>query len=109
MHAHGPGLLHSKKPVYKMEDLKGLKIRSYGFNARVAKMLGGVPVAMPQNSVYEALQKGVVDASLSPYEVLNSVLPEGSYIFYFGVDLNANGMIDFSSLYYDSVPVTVTP
>lgn len=70
MHAHGPGLLHSKKPVYKMEDLKGLKIRSYGFNARVAKMLGGVPVAMPQPSVYEALQKGVVDASLSPYEVL---------------------------------------
>jgi TRAP-type C4-dicarboxylate transport system substrate-binding protein len=53
-----------------MEDLKGLKIRSYGFNARVAEMLGGVPVAMPQPGVYEALQKGVVDASLSPYEVL---------------------------------------
>jgi len=70
MHAHGPGLLHSKKPVEKMEDLKGLKIRSYGFNARVAEMLGGVPVAMPQSGVYEALQKGVVDASLSPYEVL---------------------------------------
>jgi TRAP-type C4-dicarboxylate transport system substrate-binding protein len=70
MHAHGPGLLHSKKIVRKMEDLKGLKIRSYGFNARVAEMLGGVPVAMPQSGVYEALQKGVVDASLSPYEVL---------------------------------------
>jgi TRAP-type C4-dicarboxylate transport system substrate-binding protein len=70
MHAHGPGLLHSKKIVGKMEDLKGLKIRSYGFNARVAEMLGGVPVAMPQPGVYEALQKGVVDASLSPYEVL---------------------------------------
>ncbi|RLB07564.1 MAG: C4-dicarboxylate ABC transporter substrate-binding protein, partial [Deltaproteobacteria bacterium] len=25
LHAHGPGLLHSKKPVYKLEDLKGLK------------------------------------------------------------------------------------
>lgn len=70
MHAHGPGILHSKKTVTKMEDLKGLKIRSYGFNARVAEMLGGVPVAMPQPEVYEALQKGVVDASLSPYEVL---------------------------------------
>ena len=70
LHAHGPGVLHSKKPVYKMEDLKGLKIRSYGFNAKVAEALGGVPVAMPQPGVYEALQKGVVDASLSPYEVL---------------------------------------
>jgi len=69
-HAHGPGLLHSKKIVNKLEDLKGLKIRSYGFNAKVAKLLGGVPVAMPQPGVYEALQKGVVDASLSPYEVL---------------------------------------
>ena len=69
LHAHGPGLLQSKKLVYKMEDLKGLKIRSYGFNAGVAKQLGGVPVAMPQPRVYEALQKGVVDASLSPYEV----------------------------------------
>ena len=70
MHAHGPGVLHSKKSVKTLEDLKGLKIRSYGFNARVAEMLGGVPVAMPQPGVYEALQKGVVDASLSPYEVL---------------------------------------
>ncbi len=70
LHAHGPGLLHSKKVVRKLEDLKGLKIRSYGFNAKVAELLGGVPVAMPQPGVYEALQKGVVDASLSPYEVL---------------------------------------
>lgn len=70
LHAHGPGLLHSKKPVYKMEDLKGLKVRSYGFNAKVVEALGGVPVAMGQGGVYEALQKGVVDATLSPIEVL---------------------------------------
>ena len=70
LHAHGPGLLHSKKAVYKMEDVKGLKIRSYGFNAKTAAALGGVPVAMGQGGVYEALQKGVVDATLSPMEVL---------------------------------------
>jgi TRAP-type C4-dicarboxylate transport system substrate-binding protein len=70
LHAHGPGLLHSKKAVYKMEDMKGLKIRSYGFNAKTAEALGGVPVAMGQGGVYEALQKGVVDATLSPMEVL---------------------------------------
>ena len=70
LHAHGPGLLHSKKAVSKMEDMKGLKIRSYGFNAKTAAALGGVPVAMGQGGVYEALQKGVVDATLSPMEVL---------------------------------------
>lgn len=70
LHAHGPGLLHSKKAVANLDDLKGLKIRSYGFNAKLAEALGGVPVAMDQGAVYEALQKGVADATLSPMEVL---------------------------------------
>ncbi len=70
LHAHGPGLLHSKKAVYKLEDIKGLKIRSTGFCAKLVKALGGVPVAMGQGGTYEALQKGVVDATFSPIEVL---------------------------------------
>lgn len=69
-HAHGPGILHSKKPVYKLEDIKGMKIRSYGFNAKMTSALGAVPVAMTQAGVYEALQKGVADGTFSPSEVL---------------------------------------
>ena len=69
-HAHGPGILHSKKPVRKLEDLKGMKVRSYGFNAKMTSALGAVPVAMSQAGVYEALQKGVADATFSPAEVL---------------------------------------
>jgi TRAP-type C4-dicarboxylate transport system substrate-binding protein len=70
LHAHGPGLLHSKVPVKTMADVKGMKIRSTGFSAKVAKALGGVPVAMGQGDAYEALQKGVAEATLSPMEVL---------------------------------------
>lgn len=70
LHAHGPGLLHSKVPVRKLEDLKGLKVRSYGFNAKVTEALGAVPVAMGQGEVYQALQRGVADATFSPIEVL---------------------------------------
>jgi TRAP-type C4-dicarboxylate transport system substrate-binding protein len=70
LHAHGPGLLHSKKEVKKLEDVRGLKIRATGFSAKVASALGGAPVAMGQGGAYEALQKGVVDATLSPMEVL---------------------------------------
>jgi TRAP-type C4-dicarboxylate transport system substrate-binding protein len=70
LHAHGPGILHSKKPVRALEDLKGLKIRSYGFNAKMTAALGAVPVAMSQSGVYEALQKGVADGTFSPSEVL---------------------------------------
>ncbi|MFC1820128.1 TRAP transporter substrate-binding protein [Thermodesulfobacteriota bacterium] len=69
-HAHGPGILHSKKPVRKLEDLRGMKVRSYGFNAKMTSALGAVPVAMPQSGVYEALQKGVADATIAPMEVL---------------------------------------
>jgi TRAP-type transport system periplasmic protein len=68
--AHGPGILHSKKPVRKMEDLKGMKIRSYGFSVGMAEALGGVPVAMPQSGAYEALQKCVAEATIAPMEVL---------------------------------------
>ena len=69
-HAHGPGILHSKKPVHKLADIKGMKVRSYGFNAKMTSALGAVPVAMSQAGVYEALQKGVADATFSPSEVL---------------------------------------
>lgn len=70
-HAHGPGLLHTRKvAVRKLEDIKGLKIRCYGYNKALVKELGGVPVTMGQGDVYEALQKGVVDGTLSPMEVL---------------------------------------
>lgn len=70
IHAHGPGILASKKPVRKLEDFKGLKVRATGLSAMIVESLGGTPVALPQPDTYEALQKGVVDATLCPLETL---------------------------------------
>ncbi len=70
LHAHGPGILHTKTPVEKLEDLKGLKIRCSGTSAKVVSALGATPVAMPQNESYDALQKGVVDGLMTPIESL---------------------------------------
>lgn len=70
LHAHGPGLLHTQKPVNTMADLKGMKIRSTGLSAKIVENLGGVSVAMPQGGTYEALQKGVVQGTLAPMETL---------------------------------------
>ena len=70
IHAHGPGLLHTKKPVTTLEQLKGMKIRSTGLSAKVVEALGGVPVAMPQGQTYESLQKGVVEGTFAPIETL---------------------------------------
>jgi TRAP-type C4-dicarboxylate transport system substrate-binding protein len=69
LHAHGPGLVFTnKKPVRKLEDMKGLKFRAHGTSADVAQALGGTPVPKPMPETYEMLQKGVVDGALYPLE-----------------------------------------
>ncbi len=70
VHAHGPGLLASKKPVRSLDDLKGLKVRGTGLSLKIVDALGGTSVGMAQGDTYEALQKGVVDATLCPIETL---------------------------------------
>lgn len=70
VHAHGPGILASKKPARRLEDLKGLKVRATGLSSKIVESLGAAPVGMSQPETYEALQKGVVDATLCPIETL---------------------------------------
>ena len=69
-HAHGPGFLHTKKPVATLDDLKGQKIRCTGLAAKIVTALGGTPVAMPMGETYDALSRGVVDGSMAPLESL---------------------------------------
>jgi TRAP-type C4-dicarboxylate transport system substrate-binding protein len=69
LHAHGPGFINTRdKVVTKLEDLKGLRIRSTGMSAEMVKALGGTPVAMGMGDAYQSLQKGVVDGSAHPME-----------------------------------------
>lgn len=70
VHAHGPGILATKKAIKTMDDLKGLKVRATGLSSKIVEALGGTPVAMPQPETYEALAKGVVEATLCPIETL---------------------------------------
>jgi len=70
VHAHGPGILASKKPVHSLADMKGLKVRATGLSAKIVEALGATPVAMSQPETYEALSKGVVEATLCPIETL---------------------------------------
>jgi TRAP-type transport system periplasmic protein len=89
VHAHGPGILASKKPVKSMDDLKGLKVRATGLSAKVAESLGATPVAMSQPETYEALAKGVVEGTLCPVETLKG-WKQGEVIQYV-VDSSAVG------------------
>jgi TRAP-type transport system periplasmic protein len=67
----GPFIIHTnKKPVNKLEDLKGLKIRAAGPTEGVVRALGGTPVSLHVTESYDALQKGVVDGVMLPTEAL---------------------------------------
>jgi len=68
LHGHGPGILHTKKEVKNLQDLKGLKIRCTGLATKISEKLGAAPVAMPMGDTYDALSRGVVDGSMAPYE-----------------------------------------
>lgn len=69
-HGHGPGIIHTKKPVQKLEDIKGLKIRSTGMTTKIVGALGAAPVGMTMSEAYDALQKGVVEGIICPVEAL---------------------------------------
>ena len=71
VHVHGPGLFHSRDPITKLEDLKGMKVRG---GSRIVNImlgqLGATPVGMPVPAVGEALSKGVITATTIPWEVV---------------------------------------
>ena len=70
-HAHGPGVVFTtEKPVRKMEDLKGLVIRSTGVGAKIMEALGAEGYGASQGEAYELMSKGTIDGSFTPREVL---------------------------------------
>jgi len=110
VHTHGPGLFHSKDPITKLEDLKGMKVRG---GSRVINImleqLGAVPVGMPVPAVGEALSKGVISATTIPYEIVPALKvqqivknhtgfsgPKGLYTQTFAVAMNKGA--------YDKLP-----
>ncbi len=72
LHGHGPGFLHTKTAVEKLEDLKGMKIRCTGLAKKIVEKLGAVPVAMTMGETYDALKRGVVEGSMAPQESLKT-------------------------------------
>ena len=72
LHGAAPSLVISKKPVRKLEDLKGLTIRAPGVAGDIIKALGGTPAPTPMMEVYDALAKGVNDGVYTPYETLKT-------------------------------------
>jgi TRAP-type mannitol/chloroaromatic compound transport system substrate-binding protein len=74
-----------RKEIKSVADLKGLKMRIGGFAGKVLERMGGVPTNIPGGEIYQALEKGTIDAAewVGPYDDLklgfNKVAPHYYY------------------------------
>ncbi len=59
-----------RKEIKGLADMKGLKFRVGGFGGRVLTKLGVVPQNIPGGEIYQALEKGTIDAAewVGPYD-----------------------------------------
>jgi len=64
---------HAKSAMTKMEDVKGKRIQVTSTQVKnIVSALGGSVAALPIPTMYENLQKGVVDAGVTPWPGLYS-------------------------------------
>jgi TRAP-type mannitol/chloroaromatic compound transport system substrate-binding protein len=59
-----------RKEMKSLADMKGLKFRIGGFAGKVIERMGGVPQNLPGGEIYQALEKGTIDAAewVGPYD-----------------------------------------
>lgn len=67
-----PASINTTKPVRKLDDLKGLKIRAPGVMGEIIAALGGTPTPTPMPEVYDAIAKGVDDGAFGVFEMLKT-------------------------------------
>jgi TRAP-type transport system periplasmic protein len=98
---HGPGqMFNTKRPITKVEDLAGMKIRSGGgISEEMARALGASAFVKPAPESYELLSSGVADGTFFPSESIISfklgsvikyatLFPGGFYSSAFGFFMN---------------------
>ena len=52
-----------RKEIKSLADVKGLKFRVGGFGGKVCERIGMVPQNIPGGEIYQALEKGTIDAA----------------------------------------------
>jgi len=103
-----PGLLHTRRPVRRLEDLSGMKVRCLGGNAvKMLKALGAVPIIIPTGDTYDALRKGIVDGVVAAWDSLET-LKWGEILPYTTVSpyavVGAPGYVVMNKAKWDSLP-----
>jgi TRAP-type transport system periplasmic protein len=65
------GLMSREKPIRKLEDMKGMRIRTpSAAQSAQLEALGAIPVSMPVTQIYNSLERGVIDATMIPMSAM---------------------------------------
>jgi len=75
LHVHAGSMFMTKsKPIIKMSDLKGLKIRTATrAGGWYLKSVGAVPIGAPLPQIPQMISKGVIDGAMLPYEIAPAI------------------------------------
>ncbi len=69
----GPQVLFCKKPISKLADIKGMKVRVYDQNlAKFIELVGATPVPISFADTHQSLSLGVVDCAITGPSSANS-------------------------------------
>jgi TRAP-type C4-dicarboxylate transport system substrate-binding protein len=104
---HPPGQIHTaKKEARVLEDMAGLKIRAgTPMLANMVKTLGGTPVSIAAPETYNALERGVVDGTVFPWEAIASFKLAEVLRHHTVVNLYASPLVTLmNQKRYDSLP-----
>ncbi len=74
VNAHAGALFMTKDPIAKVDDFKGMKLRSYSrTNAWILEALGATPLQLPLPELVPMMSKGTVSGSILPFEIAPAV------------------------------------
>ena len=86
-----------RKEIKSAGDLKGLKFRIGGFAGKVLERMGGVPQNIPGGEIYQALEKGTIDAAewIGPYDDLKLGFNKVAPFYYYPGFWEGGAQLDF--------------
>lgn len=109
---HDEGFVSTlSKPISKLEDFKGLKIRAASRqSSRLLTALGATPVGMPIPPVADAMTKGTIDGFLTAWEIIPAFKLHEVSKFHTEIESSRPSMFTASFVFamnqakYDSLP-----
>lgn len=68
-----PGVITRDRPIRRLEDFRGMRIRAPTEIIPVLRELGADPVNLPMGEVYSALAKNIIDGVVAPADTIRSL------------------------------------